>query len=150
MQAYLGSRYGGEWIVNNGKRGILYVGVVRLTAADQRFARNHIHMGQRANISLVSERYSMTRLDAYDAVVNRYVESHTRDGELENHPFLGFAVSPPDNAVKLIVSKNDSAFWITTMRRLVPNDAFVVQYSSVTAAAAMGKGPSSRLEVPVS
>jgi len=33
----------------------------------------------------------MTRLDAYDAVVNRYVESHTRDGELENHPFLGFA-----------------------------------------------------------
>jgi len=137
MQTNLGTRYAGDWVVNNGKTGVLYVGAVHLVNADQRYARSHIHIGPDASIKLVNERYSMTKLDGFDALVGRYIDSHTKGKNLERHLFDGFGVSPPDNAVELTVSREDAKYWIPRIQPLLPYDAFVIQYSSVRAATAL-------------
>ncbi len=139
MQRYLGKRYAGAWIVNDGRHGVLYVGVVHLRGVDRQFAKSRIHMGRRGAISLVNERYSMTQLNAFDAIVSRYVERTGKRKVMEKHPFLGFGVSPPDNAVRFTLPKNDATFWTTPILRLVPYAAFVVQYSSATARALRGQ-----------
>lgn len=139
MLTHLGSRYAGTWIVNNGRRGVLYIGAVHLSGADRAYARGHIHMGRNATFSLVNERYSMTQLDGYDSMVSKYVEKHYKSKGRVEHLFLSLGVSPPDNAVKLVVSKTDAAFWIPRIQRLVPYDAFVVRYSSARAATAASR-----------
>jgi hypothetical protein len=139
IQAYLGKRYAGDWIVNNGKTGVLNVGVVRLSDTDRNYAKRHIHMGAGASIRLINEMYSMRQLDSFQAKVGKYVESHTKGKVLEQHPFLGFGVSPPDNAVELTVSKTDAAYWIPRIQPLLPYDAFVVQYSSARTATALSE-----------
>ena len=99
MEAYLGSRYAGDWVVNNGKTGILYVGAVDLVNADQKYASSHLRMGSDASVKFVNEKYSMTQLDAFDEVVEKYINSHTKGKNLGQHLFDSFGVSPPDNAV---------------------------------------------------
>jgi hypothetical protein len=136
MRVYLGNRYAGDWIINNGKTGVLNVGVVQLTPADKAYARKHIHMGSGASIRLINEKYSMRQLTSFQAKVSRYVESHSKGKVLEQHPFVGFGPSDPDNAVELRVSKRDAAYWIPRIQPLLPYDAFVVQYTSVRTATA--------------
>jgi hypothetical protein len=140
MQTYLGRRYAGAWIINNGRHGDLYIGVVHLTSPDRQYARKHIHMGRKGGNSLVTERYGMAQLNAYNAVVTRYVERTGKRAVLKRHPFLGFGVSPPDNAVRFTLPKKDAEFWTTPILRLVPYSAFVVQYSSATAHAMRVRG----------
>src|ERR1700722_10940105 len=140
MQRFLGSRFAGDWIANNGKTGVLYVGVVHLVDADQRFARSHVHMGPDASVKLVNERYSMTRLEEFNTVVGQYIESHTKGNELERHTFDSFGPSPPDNAVELTVSREDAKFWIPRIQPLLPYNAFVIRYSSRRAATALEAG----------
>jgi hypothetical protein len=135
MQAYLGRRYGGDWIVNNGKRGILYVGVVHLTAADQSYARSHIHLGRHASLRLVNETFSATQLNSFDRLVVNYVEHRSTSKVLAEHPLGSFGVSAVNNAVDLSVPKSDASFWIAPIRRLIPYDALVIQYSSSAAVA---------------
>ena len=133
LQTYLGRRYAGAWIINNGRHGVLYIGVVHLTSPDRQYARNHIRMGRKGGISLVNERYSMAQLNAYNAVVTKYAERTGKRAVLKRHPFLGFGVSSPDNAVRFTLPEKDAEFWATPILRLVPYSAFVVQYSSATA-----------------
>jgi hypothetical protein len=130
MEAYLGRRYAGAWIVNNGKRGVLYVGVVRLTNADQRYARIHIHMGPHATFHLVDEKYSMAQLTAFQAVVSKYVDRHSNGTLLDQHPFASIGASPLNNAVVFGVPKTDAAFWIRQIQPLIPYDALVIEYES--------------------
>jgi hypothetical protein len=137
MQTYLGNRYAGDWIINNGKTGILYVGAVHLVNADERYARGHVHMGPDASVKLVNEKYSMTQLNAFDAIVSKYVEDHAKGKVLSEHPFVGFGVSQPDNAVRFVVSRRDSGFWLPRIQPLLPYDALVVEYSSERAATAL-------------
>ena len=56
----------------------------------------------------------MTQLNAFDAIVSRYVERTGKRKVMEKHPFLGFGVSPPDNAVRFTLPKNDATFWDDT------------------------------------
>jgi hypothetical protein len=137
MRTYLGRRYAGDWIVNNGRRGTLFVGGVHLTRADQAYARNHLHVGPGAGFILLGERYSMTQLDSYQSVVSRYIDNHTKGKELDKHLFVGFGVYPPDNAVELTVSRRDAAYWVPRIQPLIPYDAFVVQYSPIRATTAL-------------
>ena len=137
MEAYLGSRYAGDWVVNNGKTGILYVGAVHLVNADQKYASSHLRMGSDASVKFVNEKYSMTQLDAFDEVVEKYINSHTKGKNLGQHLFDSFGVSPPDNAVELTLSRQDAKYWIPRIQPLLPYEAFVVQYSSVRAATAL-------------
>jgi hypothetical protein len=44
-------------------------------------------------------------------------------------------VSAVNNAVDLSVPKSDASFWIAPIRRLIPYDALVIQYSSSAAVA---------------
>ena len=130
IKAYLGHRFAGSWIINDGHKGVLYVGVVRLTQADGAYAKSHIHMGRGASISLVSERYTMTQLDSYQIVVSKYVEGHTKGKVQADHPFVGFGVYVPDNAVAFRVSRRDATYWIPRIQPLIPYDALVIEYSA--------------------
>ncbi len=136
MRTYLGTRYAGDWVVNNGRTGVLYVGVVHPVNADRGYARSHIHMGPDASIKLVNEKYTMNQLNAFDATVSKYMESHAKGKVLSEHPFVGFGVSQPDNAVRFVVSRRDSAFWLPQIQPLLPYDALVVEYSRFRSATA--------------
>jgi hypothetical protein len=139
MEAYLGRRYGGDWIVNNGKRGVLYIGVIQLTAADQNYTRNHIHMGLHARFRLVDERYSMAQLTAFQALVDKYVEHHRQGTLLDQHPFASIGVSPLNDAVVFGVPQADAAFWIRQIQPLLPYDALVIEYGSPPIADTTGR-----------
>ena len=138
MAVYLRHRYAGDWIVNNGKRGVLYIGVVQLTDADQQYARNHIHMGLDASFHLVDEKYSMAQLTAFQALVEKYVERHSNGTVLDQHPFSSIGASPLNNAVVFGVPKADAGFWIRQIQPLLPYDALVIEYGSPPIANVMG------------
>jgi len=133
MESYLGSRWADDWIVNNGKRGILYIGVVHLTRADKQYATKHIRMGADATFQLVSEKYSLAQLNHFQKVVEGYVESGNK--LLNQHPFASFGVSAPDNAIDFEVPKKDAAFWIERIQPLIPYNALVIQYGAAPQAA---------------
>jgi hypothetical protein len=135
MAGYLRNRYAGDWIVNNGRRGVLYIGVVHLTAGDQRYAENHVHMGLHASFRLVGEHYSMMQLEAFDAKVEKYVDGRATGSTLERHPFASIGVSPLNNAVDFGVPMKDAAFWLRLIQPLLPYDALVVQYGAPGTAA---------------
>ena len=130
IKAYLGHRFAGSWIINDGHKGVLDVGVVDLTRADRTYAKSHIHMGPGASIQLVTERYTMTQLDSYGVVVSKYMASHATGKVLAKHPFIQDGVYVPDNAVAFRVSRRDAAYWIPRIQPLIPYDALVIEYSS--------------------
>jgi len=133
MESYLGNRWADDWVVNNGKRGTLYIGVVHLTSLDKQYATKHISMGADATFHLVSEEYSLAQLNHFRKVVEGYVESGKK--LLNQHPFSGLGVSAPDNAVDFVVPKKDAAFWIKRIQPLIPYNALVIQYGAVARAA---------------
>jgi hypothetical protein len=134
MMRYLGAdRYADVWISNNGKNGVLYVGVVHLSEADQRYAADHIHTGPHTSFRLVDETYSKAQLLRYQSVLTSYIK---RQGNTvaSRHPWAGVSVSPNDNAVEFDVPKMDAAFWIKRIQPLLPYDALVVRYQPVAIA----------------
>jgi hypothetical protein len=128
MASYLGNRFAGSWIVNNGKRGILYIGVVHPTADDQRYADRTIEMGPHASFRLVAERYSMNQLAAFDSKVSHYVASHAKTKAVQEHPFSSIGISEVNNAVEFGLPRADAAFWIPQIQPLLPYEALVIQY----------------------
>jgi len=132
IKAYLGYRFAGSWIINDGRKGVLYVGVVHPTQADSAYTKSHIHMGPNASISLVGEQYTMTQLDSYQAIIREYMESPANGSALTDYPASGFDVYPPDNAVDFTVSEQDASYWIPRIQHLIPFDALVINYSSGT------------------
>jgi hypothetical protein len=130
MRSYLGRRSAGFWIVNNGKTGVVYIGIVHLTDADRRYAQSHIHMGMHASFALVNETYSLSQLTTFQSVVDKYVERASSKAILRQHPYASIGVSPENNAVEFGVPKADAAFWLPKIQPLLPYDALVVRYGA--------------------
>jgi hypothetical protein len=134
MRFYLGRRYAGDWIVNNGKRGVLYIGEVGPTATDQAYARRHIHMGPHASFRLVDEKYSMSQLERFQSVIEKDMKRIGTPKILRVHPFVSIGVSPSNNAVIVGVPEKDAGYWLPKLQPLLPYDALAVQYGPVAVA----------------
>jgi hypothetical protein len=121
VQALLGSRFGGAWIVPSGSGEIVHVGVVDPDApALDTVSTAASRYGLSGSVSVDPVRYSTQELEGFYAQIQELVATlPSLDG------VLGFGVRSELNKVELILS-SDQAALVEQITAAVPADALTV------------------------
>lgn len=120
MKAYLGQRYGGSWIENDGRVAVLNVGVVGLTDGDQHYMEQKTKtFSANTGVELVNVAHSWSSRQGYWRTIGHYSNARPLGT-------MSGGVYAPDNDIQVMVTPQEKAA-AEKIQRLVPAGVVQIQ-----------------------